>query len=150
LVRLETEPALLAITTNSARQRPTSPAFLAAKPRKSDGAAGDHASGTFAVTSDGSGGTTVTAPAAAWPDSPLGWLDHHIPSVISDLGGFRLDETRTGLCRYSNQSLFAAGNCARKMFGEARDWADIFGDIGQFWTRETALSRVSGGKAAES
>jgi hypothetical protein len=41
-VRLETEPALLAITANSARQRPASPAFPAAKPRKvkdySDGA----------------------------------------------------------------------------------------------------------------
>jgi hypothetical protein len=36
------------------------------------------------------------------------------------------------------------------MFGEARDWADIFGDIGQFRAIETALSRISDGKAAES
>jgi hypothetical protein len=42
-------------------------------------------------TSDGSGGTTVTDPAAPWPDSPLGWLEHHIPSVVSDLGGFWSD-----------------------------------------------------------
>ena len=31
--------------------------------------------------------------------------------------------TRTGLCRHSNQSLFARGNSAGKRFGEARDWA---------------------------
>jgi autotransporter passenger strand-loop-strand repeat protein len=54
--------------------------------------AGDHTSDTFAVTSDGSGGTTVTDPTAAWPDSPFGWLQHHIPSVLSDPGGFRSDD----------------------------------------------------------
>jgi len=43
-----------------------------------------------------------------------------------------------------------SGNSAGKTFGEARDSAAIFSDIGQFWVTETALSRVSGGKAAES
>jgi hypothetical protein len=39
--------------------------------------------------SDGSGGTAVTDPAAPWPGSPLGWLEHHVPSVVSDLHGFQ-------------------------------------------------------------
>jgi hypothetical protein len=59
-------------------------------------------------------------------------------------------KTRTGLCRHSNRSLFASGNSAGKRFGKARDSAGIFGDIGQFCVTETALSRVSGGKATES
>jgi hypothetical protein len=58
--------------------------------------------------------------------------------------------TRTGLCRHSNQSLFASGNSAGKKFGEARDWGGIFGDAARFRAAETALSRVSVGKAAES
>ena len=58
--------------------------------------------------------------------------------------------TQTGLCRHSNRSLFASGNSAGKRFGEARDRDGIFGDTGRFRVTETALSRVSGGKAAES
>jgi hypothetical protein len=58
--------------------------------------------------------------------------------------------TRTGLCQLSNQSLFARGNSAGKRFGEARDRGGIFGDTGRVWAVETALTRVSGGKAAES
>jgi hypothetical protein len=54
--------------------------------------AGNHTSDTFAVTSDGSGGTLVTDAAAAWPDSPLGWLEHHIPSFVSDPRGVRSDD----------------------------------------------------------
>jgi autotransporter passenger strand-loop-strand repeat protein len=53
--------------------------------------AGDHTSDTFAVTSDGSGGTTVIDPTTRWLDSPLGWLESHVPSVVSDLGWFRSD-----------------------------------------------------------
>jgi hypothetical protein len=59
-------------------------------------------------------------------------------------------QTRTSLCRHSNQSLRAAENSAGKRFGEARDWAAIFGDVRRSRATETALSRVSGGKAAES
>jgi Terminase small subunit/NADH:flavin oxidoreductase / NADH oxidase family len=44
----------------------------------------------------------------------------------------------------------ASGSSAGKRFGEARDRGGIFGDIGRFRAIETALSRVSGGKAAES
>ena len=58
--------------------------------------------------------------------------------------------TQTGLFRHSNRSLFASRNRAGKRFGEARDWAGIFGDIGQFCVTETAPSRVCGGKATES
>jgi hypothetical protein len=57
---------------------------------------------------------------------------------------------RTGLCRCSNRSLFAGANSAGKRIGEARDWAGFFGDTCQFQAVETARSRVSGGKAAES
>jgi hypothetical protein len=49
----------------------------------------------------------------------------------------------------SARSLFARRNFARKKFGEARDWAGIFGR-GAFRARETALPRISGGKATES
>ena len=52
-------------------------------------------------------------------------------------------QTRTGLCRHSNRSLFARGNSAGKEFGEARDRGGIFGGIGRFRATETALSRVS-------
>jgi hypothetical protein len=59
-------------------------------------------------------------------------------------------KARTSLCRHSNPSLSASANSAGKRFGEARDQAGIFGDAGRSWAAETALSRVSGGKAAES
>jgi hypothetical protein len=59
-------------------------------------------------------------------------------------------KTRTGLCRHSNPSLFASGNSAGKGFGVARDRGGIFGDTGKLRAAETALSRVSGGKATES
>jgi hypothetical protein len=58
--------------------------------------------------------------------------------------------TQTGLCRHSNRSLFASRNRAGKRFAEARDWGGILGDSGRFQVTETALSRVSAGKAAES
>jgi hypothetical protein len=48
------------------------------------------------------------------------------------------------------QSLSATGNSAGKKFGEARDWAGIFGDTTGFRATETTLSGVPGGKAAES
>jgi hypothetical protein len=57
---------------------------------------------------------------------------------------------RAGACRHSNRSLCATENSAGKRFAEARDWAGIFGDNGRFRAIETAISRVSGGKAAES
>jgi hypothetical protein len=59
-------------------------------------------------------------------------------------------KTRTGLCRHSNPSLFASGNSAGKEFGEARDGVATFGGDRRFRAAETALSGVSGGKAAES
>jgi hypothetical protein len=68
-------------------------------------------------------------------------------SVLEGAQAFR---TQTGLCRHSNQSLFAGGNSAGKEFGEARDWAGFFGDTRRFRGTETAPSRVPGGKAAES
>jgi hypothetical protein len=58
--------------------------------------------------------------------------------------------TQTGLCRHSNRSLFASRNRAGKRFAEARDWGGILGDSGRFQVTETARSRVSAGKAAES
>ena len=45
---------------------------------------------------------------------------------------------------------FATGNSVGKGFGEARDLGGIFADASRFRTAETALSRVSGAKAAES
>jgi Malate/L-lactate dehydrogenase len=57
--------------------------------------------------------------------------------------------------RDSNRSLptfepvSVRGNSAGKRFGEARDWAGIFSDIGRFRATETVLSPLSGGKAAE-
>ena len=56
----------------------------------------------------------------------------------------------TGLCRHSNQSLFASVNSAGKKFGEARDQGAIFGDTGQFRATETALSCLFGAKVTES
>jgi autotransporter passenger strand-loop-strand repeat protein len=53
--------------------------------------AGNHTSDSFAVASDGSGGTTVVDPSASWSDWPLGWLESHVPSVVSDLGWLRSD-----------------------------------------------------------
>jgi hypothetical protein len=50
-------------------------------------------------------------------------------SVLEGAQAFR---TQTGLCRHSNQSLFAGGNSAGKEFGEARDWAGFFGDTRRF------------------
>jgi hypothetical protein len=58
--------------------------------------------------------------------------------------------TQTGLCRRSNRSLFASRNRAAKRFGEAGDRGGIFSDMSRFRAAETALSRVSAGKAAES
>jgi hypothetical protein len=57
--------------------------------------------------------------------------------------------TQTGLGRHSNRSRFASRNRAGKRFAEARDRAGIFDDTGQLRAAETALSRVSAGKAAE-
>jgi hypothetical protein len=71
-------------------------------------------------------------------------------SVQRVLEGAQSFRTRTGLCRHSNPSLFASGNSAGKGFGVARDRGGIFGDTGQLRAAETALSRVSGGKATES
>jgi Bacterial Ig-like domain len=54
--------------------------------------AGNQTSGPPALASDGSGGTTVTdptTPTTPWPDSPLGWLEQHVPSIVSDLQGFQ-------------------------------------------------------------
>jgi hypothetical protein len=56
---------------------------------------------------------------------------------------------RTGLRRHSNASLFGRGNFAGKKFRDARDRGRVFCDTGRFRTIETALSRVSGGKAKE-
>jgi hypothetical protein len=50
-------------------------------------------------------------------------------------GPFR---TQIGLCRHSNPSLFAGRNSAGKEFGEARDWAGVFGDTRRFRGTETA------------
>ena len=50
----------------------------------------------------------------------------------------------------STQSLFSGENFAGKKFGEARDWAGVFGDVSRFGSTETALSRTSCGKAADS
>jgi hypothetical protein len=66
------------------------------------------------------------------------------------LEGAQPFRTRTGLCRHSNRSLSGTGNSAGKEFGEARDWGANFGDNGRFRATETAPSRVSDGKAAES
>jgi hypothetical protein len=52
-------------------------------------------------------------------------------------------DVRTGLCP-------RAGIPAGKGFGEARDRGGTFGDTRRFQVAETTLSRVSGGKAAES
>jgi hypothetical protein len=49
--------------------------------------AGDLTSDSFAVSSDGSGGTTVTDTTPG-EDSPLGWLGSHVASVVSDLYDF--------------------------------------------------------------
>jgi hypothetical protein len=68
-------------------------------------------------------------------------------SVLEGAQAFR---TQIGLCRHSNQSLFAGGNSAGKEFDEARDWAGVFGDTHRSRGTETAPSRVPGGKAAES
>jgi hypothetical protein len=70
--------------------------------------------------------------------------------VRSVLEGAQAFRTQTGLCRHSNPSLFAGRNSAGKEFGEARDWAGVFGDTRRFRGTETAPSRVAGGKAAES
>jgi hypothetical protein len=64
-----------------------------------------------------------------------------VRSVLEGAQGFR---TQTGLRRHSNQPLLAGGNSAGKEFGEARDWAAVFGDSGRFWGTETAPSRVFG------
>jgi hypothetical protein len=55
-----------------------------------------------------------------------------------------------GIAQSSNRFLFAGGHSTGKRFGEARDWGGIFGVTGRFRAAETALSRASGGKAAES
>jgi hypothetical protein len=60
------------------------------------------------------------------------------------------DRVRTCLYQHSNRSLFARRNSAGKKIREARDWGRVFGDIRRFRAAETARSRVSGGKAAES
>jgi hypothetical protein len=52
-------------------------------------------------------------------------------------------DIRTSLCS-------ARGNSAGKEFGEARDGVATFGGDRRFRAAETALSGVSGGKAAES
>jgi len=57
-------------------------------------------------------------------------------------------QTRTGLSRGSNQSLFATGNSAGKGFDAARDGVGIFGGDGEFLAAETGLSGVCGSKAA--
>jgi autotransporter passenger strand-loop-strand repeat protein len=62
--------------------------------------AGNQTSDSFVVTSNGSGGTTITDPTTPWPDSPLGWLEKYVPSVVSDLGGYRFDD---GFSRLLNQ-----------------------------------------------
>jgi len=49
--------------------------------------AGDRTSDSFAASSDGSGGTTVTDTTPG-EDSPLGWLGSHVASVVSDLYDF--------------------------------------------------------------
>ena len=71
-------------------------------------------------------------------------------SVQRVLEGAQAFRTQTRLRQHSNPSLFVSENSAGKRFGEARDPAGIFGDGGRSWAAETALSRVSGGKAAES
>jgi hypothetical protein len=65
-------------------------------------------------------------------------------------GQRRARETRTGLWRESNQSLSSPRIPAGKKFGEGRDCAGDFGHASRFRPTETALSRASGGKAAES
>jgi hypothetical protein len=59
-------------------------------------------------------------------------------------------KTRNSLCRQSNRSLSARQISAGKMFSEARDRAEIFGEDCLFRTTETGISRVSLTKATES
>jgi hypothetical protein len=47
-------------------------------------------------------------------------------------------------------NLARAGHSDGKRFGDARDWAGTFGVTGRIRAAETALSRVSVGKATES
>jgi hypothetical protein len=86
--------------------------------------------------------------------SPTPSLDATYEYVYADhtASRFRLDLPcwpwdGGALCR--NASLFGSGNSGGKRFREARDGDQVFDDPGRFRTRETALSRVSGGKAAE-
>jgi hypothetical protein len=58
--------------------------------------------------------------------------------------------TQIGLRRRSSRSLLPGRNSAGKEFGEARDWAGVFGDTRRFRVTETAPSRIPRGKAAES
>ena len=58
-----------------------------------------------------------------------------------------LRKTRTGLSQPSNRSLFAAPIPAGKKFGEARDWAGIFGDDCLLRLDRDSLSSVSLAKA---
>jgi hypothetical protein len=90
--------------------------------------------------------TIRAAPLAGTP-----WLDMFCPgcgmSRAIDLRTIaQAFRTQTGLCRYSNRSLFTGANSAGKKFGEARDRGGIFGDASRFLATETMLSRVSGGK----
>jgi hypothetical protein len=62
--------------------------------------AGNQTSDTFVVTSDGSGGTTITDPTAPWQDSPFGWLKDGVETVVSDLDGFSPGD---GFSRLLNQ-----------------------------------------------
>ena len=80
-------------------------------------------------------------------------LMRHVPIVLTSLlvrpiatdyrqRGHGGPQTRTGLSRPSNRSLFAAPIPAGKRFGEARDRAAIFAADGPFRATETgALSR---------
>jgi hypothetical protein len=70
-------------------------------------------------------------------------------SKTDALEGAQAFRARTGLYRHSNQSLFASENSAGKKFIEARHRGGIFGATRRFRAPETALSRVTGGKATE-
>jgi hypothetical protein len=62
--------------------------------------ASNQTSDPFITASDSYRGTTITDPTTPWPDSPLQWLEQHVPSILSEFQDFQHGD---GLTQLLNQ-----------------------------------------------
>jgi hypothetical protein len=108
---------------------------------------GDYTKASWNLSQDGSGGTLVVDPpvngAAPWPDSPLQWLEQHVPSFLSDFRGFQQSDGLAQLIRQFEKR-FSATDSGATLSGHSNSQISRFAEGWQSYIIQTMASFVDG------